>query len=409
MLAGCATPASSAAPSPTPTPTPAFSLTFPSEANLVPSDSHGEWFVIGLAEAADSIEAPHVLIVLRNAAGADIARRTIAVPSDPLPAGSGWPFREAFRPAGVPATAVATLLGNPTAAVSSPIVRGSVLRTFLDAQGSTVALGRLDNLGQNDALVEAVRLLGRDSTGKAAAVVDARPAADSLGPDDALPFLVRLPRGSESLAWEVFPIARPGNAQPPAVEILGAQSHQDDQGNPFVTAVVRNTSPEPLWLTLTALVLEQDEWLAGDSVPLPLPLSPGERLSFALRIPGTSLGLPDADEVRWQLIPRTTPAEERPIPIPSEVIEYRPVGSTLFLRVRLTGGDGETIRNPAAYASITGEEGRLEAAGWSAGPPVLEPGDSAEVTLAIPLPRGFDLTLAQLDVHGAGLPGGDAP
>jgi hypothetical protein len=34
---------------------------------------------------------------------------------------------------------------------------------------------------------------------------------------------------------------------------------------------------------------------------------------------------------------------------------------------------------------------------------MLTPGASVEVTLALPLPRGFDLTLGQLDVQAAGL------
>jgi hypothetical protein len=92
------------------------------------------------------------------------------------------------------------------------------------------------------------------------------------------------------------------------------------------------------------------------------------------------------------------------MPVPSEVIGYEPAGSTLFLRVRLTGGAVATVHSPAASASITDDEGQVVSAAWAAGPPILAPGDSAVVTLALPLPRGFDLTQGQLDVEGAGLP-----
>ena len=35
---------------------------------------------------------------------------------------------------------------------------------------------------------------------------------------------------------------------------------------------------------------------------------------------------------------------------------------------------------------------------------VLAPGETAVITLALPLPSDFDLTLGQLDVQGGGLP-----
>jgi hypothetical protein len=216
-----------------------------------------------------------------------------------------------------------------------------------------------------------------------------------------VPFLALLPRGSEDFEWEVFPIARRAVGSPLTVEILEVLSDRDGQGNPFVSAVVHNNSPEPLWLTLTGVVLEGERWLVGDSFTLPLPLAPGGRAPFALRIP--SVGLPQAEAVEWLLVPHTTPAEASPISLPSEVVGYESVGSTLFLRVRITAGEGTTIESPSAYASLTDGEGQIVSAGWGSGPPMLTPGASVEVTLALPLPRGFDLTLGQLDVQAAGL------
>src|SRR3989339_475384 len=64
------------------------------------------WLVLGVAgEAAQAIEDPHVLIVLRDSAGAEIARRTIEIAADPLPSASAWLFRKPLRPATLPASA----------------------------------------------------------------------------------------------------------------------------------------------------------------------------------------------------------------------------------------------------------------------------------------------------------------
>ena len=381
-----------------------YELSRPVEAGLVHlATASGEWLVLGIAgEAAQAIEDPHVLIVLRDAAGAEIARRTIEIPADPLPSTSAWPFREPFRPATPPASVEATLLGNPAALRVGPDLTGRVLRTFLDAQGTTVALGALANLGPTEAIVERLSLLGRGATGEIREVLDVEPAAARLSSKETVPFLALLPRGSEDLAWEVYPIARAVDGPPFTVEILERRSDQDDQGNPFVTAVVRSLSSEPLWVVLTGIVADGEAWLAGDSLSLPLPLAPGDRAPFSLRLPGVSL--PPEGQVEWLIVARATPAEAGPVTVPSEVTGYEAVGSTLFLRVLLTAGAEIGTRHPAAQATLTGDDGQLVSAGWGVGPPALAPGETAVITLALPLPAGFDLTLGQLDVRAGGLP-----
>ena len=132
-----------------------------------------------------------------------------------------------------------------------------------------------------------------------------------------------------------------------------------------------------------------------------MPLAPGDRAPFSLRLPGVSL--PPEGQVEWLIVTRASPAEASPVTVPSEVIGYEAVGSTLFLRVLLTGG-AEGRRHPSAQATLMGDEGELVSAGWGVGPPALGPGETAVITLALPLPSEFDLTLGQLDVQGGGLP-----
>jgi hypothetical protein len=86
------------------------------------------------------------------------------------------------------------------------------------------------------------------------------------------------------------------------------------------------------------------------------------------------------------------------------VIGYEPVGSTLLLRIRLTGVEGGVVLNPSAYASITGDEGRVLSTSWAAGTSALGPGEESVVTLAIPLPAGFDLEESELNIRAVGLP-----
>jgi len=403
-LTACTSPTEEAPLPPSATTTPVHELSLPVEADLVhPATDSGEWLALGIAgQAAQAIEDPHVLIVLRDGAGAEISRRTIEIAADPLPSASAWPFREPFRPATPPASVEATLLGNPAAFREGPDLTGRVLRTFFDAQGTTVALGALANLGPAEAIVERLGLIGRDATGEIREVLDVEPAAARLGSEEAVPFLAPLPRGSEDLEWEVYPIARAVDGPPLTVEILERRFDQDDQGNPFVTAVVRNQTLEPLWVVLTGVVADGETWLAGDSLSLPLPLAPGNRAPFSLRLPGASL--PPEDQVEWLIVARASPAEAVPVTVPSEVTGYEAVGSTLFLRVLLTAGAEMGTRYPSAQATLTGDDGQLVSAGWGVGPPALAPGETAVITLALPLPSDFDLTLGQLDVQGGGLP-----
>ena len=404
ILSACSSPTEEVALPPSPTTTPAYELSLPVEAELVHlAAESGEWLALGIAgEGAQTIDDPHVLIVLRDRAGAEIARRTIEIPVDPLPSTSAWPFREPFRPATPPASVEATLLGNPAAPGEGAVLTGRVLRTFLDAQGTTVALGALANLGPTEAIVERLSLLGRGATGEIREVLDVEPAAARLGSEETVPFLAPLPRGSEDLEWEVYPIARAVDGPPLTVEILDRRSDRDDQGNPFVTAVVRNQTSEPLWVVLTGIVADGETWLAGDSLSLPLPLAPGDRAAFSLRLPGVSL--PTEGQVEWLIVARASPAEAGPVSVPSEVTGYEAVGSTLFLRVLLTSGAEIGTRYPSAQATLTGDDGQLVSAGWGVGPPALAPGETAVITLALPLPGDFDLTLGQLDVQAGGLP-----
>jgi hypothetical protein len=234
-------------------------------------------------------------------------------------------------------------------------------------------------------------------------ILDAAPGADRIEANAAAPFLAVLPPGSEALEWEVFPIARTATGPRLNVAIRDVHADRDDQGNPFVTAGAQNNSGLPLRLTLTAVAQVGRTWLLGESLSLPVPLAPGDFAPFSLRVPGVGLGL--EDEIDWVIEARAEPAEAGPISIPSEVVGYEPLGSTLLLRVRLTGVDGVSIEHPSAMATLLDEEGRIVSAGWNEHTASLAPGESADVPLALPLPAGFDLTLGQLDVHGSGLKG----
>ena len=389
---------------PVPTATQPFDIAIESEARLRADPASGGWWVVGLARAAqEALANPHVRLVLRDAAGGEIARRTIELAIDPLPAERTWPYQEIFRPDSIPQTVEATLLGSSAGESSSPSVESRVVRSFLNAQGATMVLGRIHNPGREPVSIEAVRLLGRDPSGAPTEVVNAEPASSWLAPDGTMPFLGVLPVTDE-LDWEPFTMTLPAGPSPPTVEASEIEARQDDQGNPYMTASLINGESDPLWASVTAVASGGGVWLAAESIAVPLPLAPGEASPLSLRLPATSLGGVAATEVGWTLFVGSRPAESLSVPVASEVIGYSPVGSSLFLRIRLTGPEPAAISNPAALASLRSEDGRLVSAGWAAGPPILAPGESTEVTLALPLPPGFDLTLGQIDVRAGGVP-----
>jgi hypothetical protein len=385
-----------------PTPTPAYDLRLEADAVLVPGAAGGDWLVVGLALAGDeAVRSPHLVISLKDATGAEISRRSVEIPPDPLPPGAAWPFLESFRPPAPPSTVDATLLGLAVSGQAAARINGEVLRIFLDAQGGSVALGSLTNGATGPVLIEHVRLLGKDTAGAMQAVLDVTPARRELAAGEVTAFLADLPPRSEPLEWEVHAIAAAVDGPAQAIEILDVYATEDDQANPFVTAVLRNDSEDARWVTLTAVARRGEVWLSGDSFSLPVPLAPGERAPVALRVAGA--GLPDDEQVEWLLIPDSTMAESGSVPVASEVVAFSPVGSTLFLRVRLTGGDAPAVK-PAAYASIATDDGRTVSAAWAAGPATLTPGQTSVVTLALPVPGGFELTQGQVDVRAAGIP-----
>jgi hypothetical protein len=407
LLAGCAQVGPILTPTPLPTATPPRDVSLPIEVELAASDTAGEWSVFGIAEAGDqSIERPSLQITLYDEEGSQIDQRTVDLSPQPLPSGAAWPFGETFQTPSTPVAAEAVLLGD--AAAGDPVIplRSRALRTFTDYQGRTLLLGSLSNADRSAASVRAVGLLGFDPDGQMRQVLEVDLIGSVVEPGQSVPILARLPRGGEDLAWQLFPIAVGADGPPLPVEVLDQVAGWDDQGNPFVTAVVHNKASVALWLTLTGVVQEGDAWLAGETFALPTPLGPGGRLPFSLRLPG--VGFPQEDDLRWEIFPAASEATAQPIPLSSEVIGYEPVGSTLILRVRLTNAESGAVRSPAAFASLTDGDGQTVGAAAGGGPPVLASGESAIVTLALPL-RGFDLALGQIDILAYGLPEQETP
>ncbi|HSR47063.1 MAG TPA: hypothetical protein VLL77_03655 [Anaerolineales bacterium] len=108
-------------------------------------------------------------------------------------------------------------------------------------------------------------------------------------------------------------------------------------------------------------------------------------------------------DLEWMVFTDGMPAEETALPLTTEVVAYEPVGSKLMLRVRVRAPGAEGVRTAAVSAVVRRETGPVASAAW-ASVTDLDPGESAIVVLALPLPAGFDLTTSVVDVWGGGLP-----
>jgi len=388
--------------------TPAFAAR--AEAHLAEGRTVGEWLVVGLAHAPSdqNLAAPQLLVVLRDASGAEIGRQTVDIAADPLPAGAAWPFEEPFRPSRAPRAVEVRLVGNPGPAAASSLVRASVLRSFLDAEGATILLGRLADSG-GGAAIESVRLLGRDESGRATAVVSAIPAVAFLAPRESAPFLARAPRLANGATWQAFVIARPAEQPAALLQVETVSAHEDDQGNPFVSLFVRNDSPQPVWAQVTAVASLGEAWMAAAALELPTPLAPGARLPLALRLPRTSVerdGAPAPADLAWQIFTASRPASASAVSLPLEVVGYEAVGSTLLLRIRVEGIAAGLVDRPSVIVALRGSDGELLGAGLTAGDTSLADGASLVLTVAIPIARGLDLRQTEFDVLAVGVPGG---
>jgi hypothetical protein len=403
ILAGCSSPdVAPTVATPPPTKTPANQVSLPVEAALLAPSFGSDWIVVGLAAPQSiALEDPSVAIRLLDRSGKEIERRTVELPFDSLLPGSAWPFREVFRPAASPSAVEATLEGTGRASGAAPRLRGEVLTTFIDSQGTRAALGSITNRAGESVRLDRVALLGRDSAGALQEVAAAVPAASVLPAGEVTPLLAQLPDGGDLLDWEVLPIASTGAFSPAAVEVGEIYAAEDDQSNPFVTASVRNTAQGQRWISLTAVAQVGSTWLVGDSITAPLPVAQGEGLPLTIRVPGSEL--PPDEEIEWLLFPDATAAETGTVPLTAEVVGFSPLGSSLLLRVRISGG-ATPVRLPAAHAWVATDEGQTVSAASAIGPEVLLPGQEAVVTLALPVPRGLELALAQVEVRAAGLP-----
>lgn len=407
-LAACSvlpTPTSQPAePTARPVPSPAFSI--PVDVSVREGPGAGEWTVLGLARTGtEALTDPRLLFVLLDRAGAEIERRTIEIPIDHLPRDTAWPIRAVFQPSSKPESATARLQGDPTTALPAAEAAAEVLGTFIDDQGRVMALGRLKSVGDGPVEILGLRLLGWSEDGAITEVVEAESALSIVSEGTPAPFFARLTETEEGISWEAFPLVRPADRDLPEVSVDAVEVFTDDQGNPFVTARVVNTSDSPVTIRATGVLREGAAWLAGRTVEIPMPTLPGETALVTIRVPATALNRgADPEGVEWDLFLDAREAAAGSITIPGEVVGYEPAGSTLVLRVRVSGPPDTPLERSAVAATLRSEAGQVVSGAWS-DVSALGPGEETVVILSLALPRGFDLTASILDVTATGTPG----
>lgn len=399
-------------PLPAPSPTPAVptltlspSIVISAEAVLQPGPGVDEWTVLSLPRSGDAaVGEPRVLIVVFDPSGAEVERLLIDIPLDPLPPRTAWPIRETFQSSTSPASATVSLIGEPGSATASPRVLSEIVTIFVDSSGTPAALGRLEIVGDSAVEILGLHLLRRSEDGTITDILDAAPALSILPAGSETPFLARMPEAGSQEAWEPFLLARPANDPSPRVSLMAAESFTDDQGNPFVTLQLENTSPSPVWIRLTGVLRRGERWLAGREIDIPSPIPVRETAAVSLLLPATAIGESvEPDSVDWEVFLDASPAGAEPVAVPIEVLSYEPAGSTLVLRVRLSAPPETPLDRGAITAVLRSEGGPVVSASW-AGISNLGAGESAVVVVSLPLPSGFDLMASALDVSGSGLP-----
>jgi len=397
-----------------PTSTPALA------AEIVQLTSIGEaegTTVMGLLRSHSEFGAEEIAlrIWLEDSSGGILEEKLLTPVLPFLPPGGESPFFSFFSVSDAAASArVEVLSYRPThfEAVSLVVDQLSAAPT---SDGGLAVIGRIFNPGPRWAEIQRLVLAASEASGSLLGLSSQEVFPSALAPGAAHPFLARF-RQLPSAALFTSHYAASGQDEPPQQTSLTLHQSPriafDNQGNPFVLGLLKNSDQVPRWAKWIVVIRLQDEVVGLAALEPWAPLEPGEVRSFAVgefaslrqRIAQRAWGAGDL-AVEAFLDPLLAIAEApSPILLTVRLQAYESTGSRLFLRGSVLNPGPTAVRMATLIASLQSTEGVLQAAGEMVVAEVLGPGESRDFVLPVWLPRGVDLAFAEHDIRALGLP-----
>lgn len=408
-----------AGPTPSASPAPQASSTAPpslppleiSDLRLI--EQAAGWLAVGLIVNQDSQTWGELLIRLEFLSEDDLALESFEIRPlvDVLGPKTSAPF-SLFLPDRVPSTRLRANLIHFAESDFQPLPLLVEIGRTLPAGGSTLILGEIANPGAAAVLLEGLFIVAAQDPEQIRAIARADDYPPRLEPGEKLPFsaLLNVPHGPLTLA--AYHQARPAPPLVPSGEIIFAtppQLSSTAQGNRLVGGMLQSASFGLKRVSLLLGLYLEDQLIGFKRIVPQVPLGRGDQLPFsAAEFPGLAALLsdnPGADLrletwISAELLDR--PPTDLVALIP-QVGRYEPQGETLFIGGSLTNHLSSAVRFPTIYASITDLDFRLLSGGWQELDLTLQPGETAEYRLSIPLPEGTNLARSEFHLWAAAL------
>ena len=409
MSAACAPPPAPTRQAPTtdstkqptlvPTPTLAADFTGP---KLLPAGD-GSWQASGLFtnQSQTTVHAPQLAVQLLDAQGNPLAEELAVVGLPLLPPGATSPYQATFPPELSPEAARLVIRSyTPSSGSHVPLAVELVASYALPAGGSRV-LGLIGVEGSRGAELAGLSL-GLFEFGELVAVSQSITGPLWLRPGEQATFEAILPQAAALDQLTAFAVASAGRLPPPALVEADLEPGVafDEQGHPLLAGTLRNPAAMPAYVRLLVTVVVAGQPARVVELASPIPLRPGESRAFGLRLED----LPDSDdpdgfgvEITVEPLPGAGAAALATLEPVIQSVEQ--LAGSVFLRGSLANPTAFDVFDPTLFAALRTTDGELISAGWLPAAAELPAGGAIGFVLALPLPAGVDLALAEYDLQ----------
>lgn len=291
-------------------------------------------------------------------------------------------------------------------------VRVEVLESRQLTDGRLEILGEVENQGDHLLHLYELQLLFYDQGGIPLGVATSEHVLPSLAPQSSNPFSASLDTPINFDSWEAFVDIAPELLPPSSPLILTDTftTEQTHQGGIFFMGEVENKGVTPWWLVLDLIYSLEGDLLGLDTINLPFPILPQERIPFVIdpaqalpyelldSIPGDQLDIQITVDP-WKTLPTVDPW----VSLPVTITQIEQIGSRVYLRGKFENSFELPISNPAVFIQILDVFGKTRASGWTDPLAMLEPGADQTFDLNLLIPEDLNFNLAEFDIRSFGL------
>lgn len=408
------TPASSPTPLASPTPELDYQV---DGLSLLPGVQAGTWQVTGrlVNQSKVTVDMGPLDITLYDSSGTAVGQVAEHLGLPVLSPGGSSPFRAVIEAGGAAAQAKVTVRGYT--ARQSPV---TPLEVHLDrlattSSGVPIVFGTVTNPSSRPVSLEGLVIFAEDSQGHPVSVSSDWTTLSSLAPSQAAPFSASLggdpQSGLGSLKTAAVGLPLQDRADTSIQLASEPKLTHDSQGNPILLASIRNAGTRPAAAQVLLSLVQGDSVIAVHLYRSPIPLEAGEvRLIGLSDFPGLSPNLVRGEIELNDLLPQaqvdTTGSSSSLVnvaPLELHILSYQQISSALYVHCQVTNSGKVPVLSPTVLGGLRATGGTIWSAGEIGVADRLEPGQSAEGLLLLPLPAGVDPAAGEFDLRAAGL------